>query len=183
MITNSGPGTAPPSGVTVVITRRVKPGCEAAFEGAVAAWGETAATFPGRLAVLLLRPPPGGDEYGAVLRFRSAADWQAFRDRPEYIDWQDRIRPLLSSPPAVQERHGLEAWFQPAGGCHPPRWKMALVTWLGVNLTAYALTLTWKPLTESWPFFFAFVTFNAGVVGGLTWAVMPVLTRLFRRWL
>lgn len=183
MATATVQGTAAPPGVTVVITRRVKPGCEAAFEQVTAAWGEEAATFPGRVAVFHLRPLAGGDEYGAVLRFQSADDWQAFRDWPEYLDWQDHIRPLLVAPPALQERRGLEAWFQPAGRRPLPRWKMALVTWLGVNLTAYALTLTLKPLTESWPFFFAFITFNAGVVGGLTWAVMPVLTRLFRRWL
>jgi len=39
------------------------------------------------------------------------------------------------------------------------------------------------PLTNGWPWVLAFITFNAGVVAGLTWVVMPLLSRLFRPWL
>jgi len=174
-------GDAP---ITVVVTRRVKPDCTAAFEAAVRDWVPKATALLGHLGVLMLQPPLGGDEYGAVLRFRSADDWRAFQAWPVYLAWLDGLRPLLLTEPTVEECHGLEAWFRtPVGHAPPPRWKMAVVTWVGVNLTAYAMTMTLKPLIDPWPFFFSFITFNAGVVAGLTWVVMPLLTRLFRPWI
>ncbi len=46
-----------------------------------------------------------------------------------------------------------------------------------------ALTYTLTPLTADWPWLLGLVTFNAAVVAGLTWPVMPALVRLSNRWL
>lgn len=73
----------------------------------------------------------------------------------------------------------METWFTPPGtpvSLAPPRWKMAVVTWVGVNLTAAGLSSVLPPLTSGWPCVLAFITFNAGVVAGLTWVVMPLLS-------
>src|SRR5438045_3727743 len=120
--------------VTVVITRAVLPGSEQAFEEAVKAWVPEALAFPGHLGVHMLRPPPGGREYGAVLKFRTQAEWEAFRLAPEYLHFRTRIRPYLVDEPRVETECGLESWFTTLGSPVlrvPPRWKMAVVTWLG----------------------------------------------------
>lgn len=169
--------------VTVVITRAVRPGREAAFEAAVREWIPAALKFPGHLGVHMLRPPPGGREYGAVLTFASADAWAAFRDDPAYRAFLAAVRDHLEADPRTETVTGLEGWFTPPGAAVPPRWKGAAATWLGVNLTALALTYTLTPLTAGWPWGLAFVTFNAGVVAGLTWLVMPALSRLLRPWL
>jgi antibiotic biosynthesis monooxygenase (ABM) superfamily enzyme len=172
--------------VTILITRAVRAGREAAFEEAVRAWVPTALAFPGHLGVHMLRPPSGGREYGAVLKFRSGADWDAFLASEQYRRFLADIRGHLEADPRVETVSGLEAWFTPPGtpvALAPPRWKMAVVTWVGVNLTAAALTQVVPPLTSGWPWAAAFVTFNAGVVAGLTWVVMPLLARLLRPWL
>lgn len=170
--------------VTVVITRAVKAGREAAFEAAVRAWVAEALTFPGHLGVHMLRPPPGGREYGAVLKFASADHWAAFRDDARYQAFLAAVRDHLEADPRVETATGLESWFTPPGAAPvvPPRWKVALVSWAGVNLTALVLTYTLSPLTRGWPWGLAFVTFNAAVVAGLTWVVMPPLSRALRPW-
>jgi antibiotic biosynthesis monooxygenase (ABM) superfamily enzyme len=172
--------------VTVVITRSIRQSCEAAFEEAVRAWIRTALTFPGYLGVHMLRPPPGGREYGAVLKFCSRAAWDEFSASAAYQAFLAGIGDYLEEHARVETVTGLESWFTPAGSpvaLAPPRWKMALVTWIGVNLTTLALSYVMPPVTVGWPWWLAFVTFNAGVVVGLTWAVMPALARLFRPWL
>ena len=168
--------------VTVVVTRAVRPGRGAAFEAAVREWIPTALAFPGHLGVHMLRPPPGGREYGAVLTFASADAWAAFRDDPAYRAFLAAVRDHLEADPRTEAVTGLEAWFTPPGAAPvvPPRWKVAAVSWLGVNLTALVLTDTLARLTAGWPWGLAFVTFNAGVVAGLTWLVMPALSRLLR---
>lgn len=172
--------------LTVVVTRLVRAGREEAFEAAVREWIPTAVAFPGHLGVLILRPAAGGREYGAVLRFHSRAAWEAFRDSAEYRSFQDSLRQHLEADPRVETACGLEAWFAPHGAAYvrvPPRWKQAVLTWVGVDLIALLLTYTLSPLMAGWPWLVSFLTFNAAVVAGLAWVVMPVLTRLGRGWL
>lgn len=170
--------------ITVVITRHVKPEYVNAFEQAVRDWLPKALAFPGHLGVLMLKPPTEAGEYGAVLKFSSEDDWHAFKEWPEYVSWLESLRPFLVDSPKVHELHGLEAWYQtPAGPLPPPRWKMALVTWMGVNLTVFTLTAIFRPLLSHWPLMLEFVTFNGVVVAGLTWFVMPLLSWLTRPWL
>jgi len=64
-----------------------------------------------------------------------------------------------------------------------PRWKEAILTWVGVNVTALALTFTLNLLIAGWPWYAGFLAFNSAMVAGLTWCVMPALTRLFGHWL
>jgi antibiotic biosynthesis monooxygenase (ABM) superfamily enzyme len=169
--------------LTVVITRVVRAGREEAFEQAVYDWIPTAVASPGHLGVLMLRPPPGGHEYGAVLRFRSREAWERFRDSAAYRAFLAGVRPHLAAEPVVETAAGLGGWFTQPGSPAPAVWKMAIVTWVGVNLTTVALSYTLTPLTASWPWLLGLVTSNAAVVAALTWPVMPALNALLRRWL
>jgi antibiotic biosynthesis monooxygenase (ABM) superfamily enzyme len=172
--------------LTVIITRFVREGNEAAFEDAVKAFIPIALAFPGHLGVHMLRPPPGGREYGAVLKFRSHQDWDDFRHSHEYVSFLAEIDPYLEGPQAVATLCGLESWFTPIGTRVtrvPPRWKMAFVTWIGVCSSVYVVNLVFAQLTPEWPWLIVFLLSNALIVAALTWAVMPGLNRLFRQWL
>jgi Uncharacterized protein conserved in bacteria len=83
----------------------------------------------------------------------------------------------------MRDLHGLEAFFRTNGAYPPPRWKMAIATYLGVLPVVMLLALTLGPLLRSWNFILNNVVFNACVVALLTWAVMPLLTRLLHGWL
>lgn len=63
-----------------------------------------------------------------------------------------------------------------------PRWKEAVLTWVGVNVSAFTLTFTLSPLTSDWPWLGSFLAFNTAMVAGLTWVVMPALSRHARDW-
>ena len=173
--------------VTVTIRRRVKAGHEAAFEEALREFIPQSLRFPGHLGVQVLRPAPGGTpEWVVVIRFRSRRDYGEFRTSPEYSRWTARIRDLLEADPAVEERRGLEGWFAlPGVTAEPalPRWKMALITWIGVNVAVIGLTLLLRPVVGAWPLVPQALVVNTLVVVLLTWVIMPLLTRLFRPWL
>lgn len=170
--------------ISVVITRRVRPGCADEFERRLREFIPVALAFPGHLGVHVLRPAAGHDDWGVVLRFRSGRDWEAFRAWGTYADWTAGLRPLLALDPAVEEVCGLETWFTPPGARPPiPRWKMFLLTWTGVNLVAGVQRATISPALETLPFPLGFLLFNAGVVAALTWVVMPVFVRSAHGWL
>jgi antibiotic biosynthesis monooxygenase (ABM) superfamily enzyme len=168
-----------PATTDILILRRVRPGFEAEFAAAVRAWIPRAIGEPGYLGVFLLEPGPGSDEHGALLRFRTPQDWESFCAWPEYQGFLEDIRPMLVEEPRVRRLHGLEAWFSG----EPARWKMAVLTWVGVNGMVWAAGSGVGAVGPEWPFWASFLLVNAIVVAGLTWVVMPVLTRLAGAWL
>jgi hypothetical protein len=169
-----------------MITRLIREGSNAAFEDAVKAFIPTSLAFPGHMGVHMLRPPPGENVYGAVLTFRAKEDWTAFQRSPQYLTFLAAIEPLLAEPQGIDALCGLESWFTPIGARItrvPPRWKMALVTWVGVCLTVLTVNAVLSPWTPAWPVWLYFLLSNGLIVIGLTWAVMPALNRLFGSWL
>jgi antibiotic biosynthesis monooxygenase (ABM) superfamily enzyme len=60
---------------------------------------------------------------------------------------------------------------------------MAIATYVGVLPVVMLLALTLGPFLHSWNFILNNVVFNACVVAGLTWVVMPLVTRLLSGWL
>lgn len=80
--------------------------------------------------------------------------------------------------------HGLEAFFaDPSIAVHPPRWKMAIVTWLGVWPTVFVVSGGLGPLVKSLPSWISTAIITLIVVVVLTWGVMPLLTKIMRPWL
>ena len=143
---------------------------------------------PGQLGVHVLRPPPGSDsrEYGILRRFANAAARDAFYSSQVFREWQQKVAPLTEGEPLYEHVSGLETWFTLPGRraiIPPPRWKMALVTFLGVYPITSVLSVLTMPLLSSWHPLLSNVVFSGLVVVLLTWAVMPLLTRLLAGWL
>jgi hypothetical protein len=118
--------------VTVLYSRRVKPGREADFEtwarGIVAA----ARQFPGHLGASVL-DAPGSREYHILFTFADRRSLRAWLDSDERRRWLTRVGELLEADRGLQQLTGLETWFKLPGSnvptmTPPPRWKMWLVS-------------------------------------------------------
>jgi uncharacterized protein len=119
--------------VTTAVTRRVKPGHEAAYEAFLAGISGAARAFPGYLGVEVFRPTPGATgDYRTVYCFDSPAHLHAWLDSAEHAAWLARAEPHVAGPMRTQVLVGPESWFtlpgQP-GAPPPPLYRMALVTW------------------------------------------------------
>jgi len=132
----------------------------------------------------MLVPPPGSSsaEYGIIRAFASAAERDAFYASPLYLDWKKRVAPLSEGEPEARQLRGLEAFFRRANSS-PPRWKMAIATYIGVEIVTIFLAFTLGRATGGWNFFIANPIQNICVVGLLTWVVMPIVTKALSRWL
>jgi antibiotic biosynthesis monooxygenase (ABM) superfamily enzyme len=170
--------------IHIAITRRVRPGCEAEFQEALREFFQTSFTHGGVLGASMLIPPPGSAtrEFGILRTFHNEQERDAFYASPMFKEWDARARKLTEGEPVYRQLHGLEAWFRSPHN-PPPRWKMAVATFLGVFPVAMVLSLTLGPLIRSWPFLISNAVFNACVVTLLTWVVMPLVTRILHRWL
>ena len=173
--------------IHVAVVRRVKPGCEAAFEKALHDFVQRSLKLPGQMGVHIVRPAPGtaSREYGIIREFADREALMAFRTSPEYLGWNQFALDLTEGSGRTDELCGLESWFTlPGQPLRPlPQWKMALVTFIAVDAVTTLLALSIGPLIQNWPFLIRNSAFNVLVVACLTWVAMPLLTRLFRGWL
>jgi antibiotic biosynthesis monooxygenase (ABM) superfamily enzyme len=170
--------------IHIAITRRIKPGCEDEFQKLLQEFFKTSFAHIGVHGASMLVPPPGSSspEFGILRTFANAQERDAFYASPMFKTWEDQIKPLTEGDPVHRELTGLEAWFRSPQN-PPPRWKMAVATYLGVVPVIMGLSLTIGPVVRSWNFILNNLVFNACVVALLTWVVMPLITRILHRWL
>jgi len=171
--------------IHVAITRKIKPGCQAEFQAALKEFFTTSFGHVGVQGASMLVPPPGSPspEFGILRTFANARERDDFYASPMFQAWEERIQPLVDGEPVYRDLNGLEAWFR-SPHLPPPRWKMALLTWVAVWPVSMAVPAALNPLLgQSIP-----KTIFAGIAAGgivlvLTWVAMPLLVKLTRGWL
>ena len=146
---------APGGPVTTTVTRRVKPGHEALYEGFLVGIISAAREFPGHLGVEVFRPTAAGaGEYRTVYRFDTPEHLRAWLDSDEHAAWLERAEPHVIGPVRASVVTGLETWFtlpsRPLAP-PPPRSKMALLTWITIFPLITAIVVVTGPLLEGLP--------------------------------
>src|SRR6266850_5019348 len=132
--------------IHIAITRRERPGCETEFQQALREFLQTSFAHGGVLGASMLIPPPGSDsrEYGILRTFADEKERDAFYASPMFKAWEERARTLTEGEPVYRQLHGLEAWFRSPHN-PPPRWKMAVATFLGVFPISLLIGVTLSP--------------------------------------
>jgi antibiotic biosynthesis monooxygenase (ABM) superfamily enzyme len=122
------------------------------------------------------------DDYFLLLRFATAATLQRWHGSAATAALLATAAPMATPAQRVQVRTGLETWFALPGHPElepPPKWKMALVTWLALLPQVLLLGAVLPPL----PYPLRPAVSTAIPVALLTWVVMPRLRWWLRRWL
>ena len=173
--------------VTVLVTRRVRPGDEAAFEALTQELLATADRFPGHLGGHVLRPEgPKSNLYQTLFAFDDQAHLDAWTGSRERLDIVERLLALSEGETGLHVLSGLEGWFAlPAAPTRrpPPRPKMALVTWMGIFPLVLILFHTVAPILAPISTILSIFVITAIVTVAMTWVVMPLLVRLLAKWL
>ncbi len=178
-------GDDPP--ITAVASRRVKPGREKEFEVWISGILDAANEFPGYLGSNVIRPSgPEDDEYQIVFKFDHASNLKYWESSEERRLWLDESRDLIKEEPRIRILTGLETWFtlpSKEGAPPPPRYKMAVVTWIAVFPLATVVFMLLDPLLGGFPVVLRTLVFTLAMVSLMTYVVMPRMTRLFSFWL
>lgn len=177
--------------VTLMVRRTPILGKEREFEEVLADTIQEALTFPGHLGVTVLRPD--GDEsgeYRLIVKYDSPENLRRWERSPKAAHWFAKLAELEAKPAVFDRLCGLETWFalpQVEAGLAPivppPRYKMAIVTLIGVLPTITALLYLLGPLMRDLPLFARALILGPLMVFLLTYIIMPQLTRLFKGWL
>lgn len=173
--------------VTSVVTRRVKPGHEHSYEQFLEGIIAAATQFPGHLGVEVFRPASASaGEYRVVYRFDTEEHLRAWLDSDEHAAWLERAEPHVIGPIRRQYLTGLETWFTDPGrpgASPPPRYKMALLTWVTIFPLITLVVVVLNPLLTGLPLVLRLAITTAVTVPLMTWVVMPRVTRLLHAWL
>lgn len=183
---------AQPLPVTVIVSRRPRPGREAEL----VTWAENisaaAATFDGHLGRAIYPPQaPDRDELVVVFSFDTAEHLGAWESSDERRQWLERARPLVASARYGHELTGFESIFSPSVGATtspPPRWKTGSVIALALlplSLLLNYLVMPVVPATGTWAVDVLIrVTISVAIiVPYMVYFAMPRLTKLLRNWL
>ncbi len=176
-----------PCQVTTMVTRRITPGREDEYTDGLREVAQVARGFDGHQGVTILGPHGGPPtEFTAIFTFDSAANLERWMTSEERRQWLERVRELTVDDEDVESLTGLEPWFTLPNRVvnrPPARWKMSLLTFLGVYPMLLVLGAVLKPAVGDWPLA---LRLGASLVVGIplmTWFIMPGLSRLFFSWL
>jgi len=178
--------------VLFLVSRHAKFGQESEFEIRMTDFITRVEAFPGCIGAQIVHPGDGDDVevedtlYHALMAFDSSASLQAWQNSPERAAGLASIAPYIKGNATVRGISGLANWFQPQNNnrqSQPPRWKVAVVTWLGIFPTVYLLFRLLADLLAPLPLLSRIAILTILVVVIMTWGVAPQLTRLFRTWL
>lgn len=173
--------------VTVVVSRRVRPGCEAAYEAWLNRLIADAAALRGFLGAKVQRPAAGEPPvYTSVFRFDSLDNLRAFEGSDLRRRALAEVSDLVEADAVWSRLTGLELWFAPPPGTvvpQPSRFRMALV----MIVVVYGLVLSIGKavallLASSPPALRLLVTIVVEVFL-MTYVLMPRLTRWLARWI
>lgn len=175
----------PHEAVHLAITLHAKEGREAELEEALVRFIQRSLDDRGATGVHLFRPAAGASsrEFYLHRSFLSEEHSRAFYESEMYRQYQRETADLIEGPAEIRPLHGFEAFFRGGNPPPPPRWKMAIVTWLGV----FPAVLVWSRLltprlVQLHPVAVTAVV-TIVVVVTLAWGIMPMLTKWLRPWL
>jgi antibiotic biosynthesis monooxygenase (ABM) superfamily enzyme len=171
--------------VHYAVTRQVRPGYEQAFEEALREFARESLGVPGTSGVHLIAPVPGseGSEYGILRSFESEEASRRFYQSAMFRNWLEQVSEMVVGEPVRRRLHGLEAFFRDTRHAPPPRWKMAVVTWMGVFPTVLFWSSLLPKVLGGLPSLAVVAIVNVFVVVTLAWGVMPLLTQILAGWL
>lgn len=178
-----GPSTRTPNEpVKIVLERRVKPGMQAEFEEWTRELIATANRSPALEGSSVLTAE--GGLYFILLRFGAQHHLDRWLSSPAVEALLRRAETLATATDEPVVRTGLETWFTlpglPKPATAPPKWKMALVTWLALLPQVLILGFV---VPASLPVLLKVALSTAIPVSMLTWVIMPRATKLLYRWL
>ena len=158
---------------SAVAHHHIVPGAEQAFEDWLKGISVACAEFPGFLESTRERGPAGAVSISFSFSTRAQLDaWMASEQRH---DWLAKVGSFASAPPV------LELW-RSSGPSRPPSYKTAVVVFVAIWPLVTVIPPAMMKVLGNWPWLAEQLT-TIVIVLLMTYVMMPLVTRLARRWL
>ena len=173
--------------VTIIVSRKIKLGREKEFEEWAAGIAREAQKFEGYLGTKNILPSNITNFNSVVIiKFNSYKNLKKWENSSNRAKWIKRAESFTEGDVQVQKLTGLEYWFtlpKTPFKTPPPRYKMAIVTFLALFPSINFVNLILDPFLDSLYWVFSMAINVMVTITLMTYAVMPLMTRLFAPWL
>jgi uncharacterized protein len=171
---------------SIVISRKVKPGCEKQYDDWLRRYLILERKIPGYVGTTIITQGSTDSVIRHIVhRFSDKASLDAWEKSDESLK---QIKEADKYSTRYYERAtGLETWFTLPNLktiVAPPQWKMAITTFIAAYCVSSLVTLffTFSLYIRQSPYL-ANTIMTTILVLSLTYFAMPILSRLLRRWL
>lgn len=172
---------------TIVISHFVKEGAEEAFEEALKRVIQKAKGYEGHEGIQIIRPADKSEqEYILLVRFDSEANYQVWANSEPRKAWFQELKAYTYKESNIRYEEGIEFWFslpQTKASVPPKKWKMALLTWLVIYPSVFALSNLATLLLPDAPLFIRMLIVSMILVSLMTYLIMPNVTKIFSAWI
>lgn len=144
--------------------------------------------YDGASGMQVIKSTTSSNQYALIVRFSSQEKLMLAITSPEFKKKEEALETYTTSSIDIQKFSGIEGWFTPKGNYYisaPPKWKMASLLLVGVY-SAILPVSTLLNMNESFqhiPTFIKVALNTLIVVPCMTWGIMPMLTKIFDKWL
>lgn len=143
--------------------------------------------FTGYIDSQINKPKKDEDpNYRVMFRFDTQENLDKWLVSNERFDYIEKIEALTEKPTVLQVITGLESWFTLPGQqtlTPPPRYKMAVVTWVAITSLLMAFNFIMGPILIELSFVLRIIVTTSCIVLIMTYLWMPFITKLFKSWL
>lgn len=170
--------------VACVVRCHAQPGVQAQCQALLQELLEAARHCPDCVFASLIPPATPADPWQLVLRFAAPADLARWNASAERAQWLERMQKAAPGAVEFHPLEGLQIWSAPpVPVVMPPKWKLTVVSWMGIfPLVTVSLGVT-GPLLQSWPFLARILVVTVLVVSLMSYVVMPRLVVWMGWWL
>lgn len=175
-----------PTPVTTIFARVVRPGSEPQYEEWLAGISSATSEFAGNKGTTILRPAEGRDEYISITQFDTQENLDSWLESPERASWLAKLESIDICREQVMSLAGMERWFtlpSVSDDRMPPRYKTAVLILLGLYPLVLLLQITLDPFLTWLPRLLQVLVSLIVSIVLMVWVVLPLLTKLFSRWL
>jgi len=170
-----------------MVERKIPKGKEAEFVELLRGLIAASSNFSGYRGTDLFTPLlSGDDQYRVIFSFDNMLTLKRWEASEERAHWVERIDALVDLPAKLQVITGLETWFafpRARAMVPPPRFKMAIVTWLAITpLIIFSNYLT-RPILGGIAMPLQILASTPFVVLIMTYLWMPLIAKIFSGWL
>ncbi|MCL9806976.1 hypothetical protein NAT51_15675 [Flavobacterium amniphilum] len=173
--------------ITTIVRHSIKLGAEKDFENWFDKIEKKINLFKGFKGVFIIPPKVNNlsNEYIIAFQFENMENLIEWIDSEERILELKKLNKISQKEMQLDFHNSIGFWFTgvKVEDKKPPKWKMALLTWIAVFPMVIILLEIFSKLFPSFPLALKVFFVTITLVTLLTWVLMPNLTKLFKKWL
>ena len=171
--------------ITSIVRIKVQAGRTSEFQALNQRFSAICASFPGYQGTRVIEPADPCAERIIIFNFDSYENYCGWENSPQRKECLKELHELADGEVLRQQISGLDYWIdsdKKSSGTWPPGWRVTAVAFLAILPLSLFIPPAIRPLFPGMPVLGSVVA-TAAVTVVMSYISLPLMVRIFRRWL